>query len=83
MTQQLLDLLALPYTWTQELGEVDIIIPVPQGTRARDLTVVIGKKKLSVGLKNTEPIMSGELCKEIKVEDSTWTIRMPLPFGHR
>ncbi|KJA29424.1 hypothetical protein HYPSUDRAFT_32877 [Hypholoma sublateritium FD-334 SS-4] len=66
---------ALPYTWTQELGEVDVIIPVPQGTRGKDLTVVIGKKKLSVGLKNTEPIISGELCKEVKVEDSTWTIQ--------
>lgn len=67
---------ALPYSWTQELGEVDISIAVPKGTRARDLTVVIAKKKLSIGLNRQEPIMSGELCKEIKVEDSTWTLRM-------
>ncbi|CAA7258696.1 unnamed protein product [Cyclocybe aegerita] len=66
---------ALPYSWTQELGDVDIIVPVPQGTRARDLTVVLQKKKLSIGLKGHEPIMGGDLCKEIKVEDSTWTVQ--------
>ncbi|RDX55770.1 nuclear movement protein nudC [Lentinus brumalis] len=65
---------ALPYKWTQQLGDVDITVPVPKGTRARDLNVVIQKKKLSVGLKGKEPIMAGELCKDIKVEDSTWTL---------
>lgn len=67
-------LLALPYKWKQELGEVDITISVPKGTRARDLVVVIQKKKLSVGLKGKEKIMEGELCKEIKLEESTWTL---------
>ncbi|KAI0068255.1 nuclear movement protein nudC [Artomyces pyxidatus] len=65
---------ALPYSWKQELPEVDIVVPVPKGTRARDLNVVIQKKKLSVGLKGQEPIMTGELCHEIKMEDSTWTL---------
>lgn len=66
----------MPYKWQQQLVDVDIVVPVPKGTRARDLNVVIEKKKLSVGLRNQEPIMSGELCKEIKVEDSTWTVGM-------
>ncbi|TFY82639.1 hypothetical protein EWM64_g1372 [Hericium alpestre] len=65
---------ALPYTWKQELHEVDVRVPVPKGTRARDLNVVLQKKKLSVGLKGKEPIMAGELCKDIKLEDSTWTL---------
>ncbi|EEB88229.1 hypothetical protein MPER_14057, partial [Moniliophthora perniciosa FA553] len=38
---------ALPYKWTQVLGEVDITVPVPKGTRGRDLVVTIQKKKLS------------------------------------
>lgn len=50
------------------------MVPVPKGTRARDLSVVIQKKKLSVGLKGQEPILAGELCKEIKLDDSTWTL---------
>lgn len=65
---------ALPYTWIQELGELDITIPVPKGTRGKDINVVIQKKKLSVGLKGHEKILDGELCKEIKVEESTWSL---------
>ncbi|KAJ3815986.1 nuclear movement protein nudC [Lentinula lateritia] len=66
---------ALPYKWTQLLGEVDVHVPVPKGTRGRDLAVVIQKKKLSLGLKGAkDKILEGELCKEIKVEDSTWTL---------
>ncbi|KAG9104411.1 hypothetical protein FRC06_002646 [Ceratobasidium sp. 370] len=64
----------LPYRWKQELGDVDVFVPVPKGTRARDLVVKIAKKKLSAGLKGQEPILDGELCKEIKVEESTWTV---------
>ncbi|KAJ7103582.1 nuclear movement protein nudC [Mycena belliarum] len=65
---------ALPYSWTQELGELDVVVPVPKGTRGKDLVVAIQKKKLSVGLKGQDKILDGELCKEIKVEDSTWTL---------
>jgi len=36
---------ALPYSWTQELGELDITVPVPQGTRGSDLAIVLKKKK--------------------------------------
>jgi hypothetical protein len=56
------------------LGELDLIVPVPKGTRGKELTIVILKKKLSVGLKGKEKILDGELCKEIKVEESTWTL---------
>lgn len=58
--------------------DVDIEVIVPKGTRARDVAVDIGRKKLSIGLKNQEPVMSGELCREIKIEDSTWTIGLYL-----
>ena len=66
--------IALPYSWKQTLQDVDVIVPVPKGTRARELAVVIAKKKLSVGPKGEEPIMAGELCQDIKVEESTWTL---------
>ncbi|CAE7100973.1 unnamed protein product, partial [Rhizoctonia solani] len=64
----------LPYQWKQELGDVDMVVPLPKGTRARDLAVKIAKKKLSAGLKGKEPILEGELCQEIKMEESTWTV---------
>lgn len=66
--------IALPYRWSQQLFDVDITVPVPKGTRARDLAITITKKKLSVGLKGQEPIMAGDLCQDIKEEDSTWTV---------
>jgi len=47
---------------------------VPKGTRAKDLDVLMQKKKISVGLKGKDKIMDGELCQEIKVEESTWSI---------
>lgn len=65
---------ALPYEWKQELGEVDVIVPVPKGTKSRDLVVTLQKKKLAVGLKGKEKILEGELCKPIKIEDSTWLL---------
>ncbi|EHS63564.1 hypothetical protein PGTUg99_028530 [Puccinia graminis f. sp. tritici] len=64
----------LPFTWKQSLQDVTLNIPVPPGTKARDLVVEIKKTKLKVGLKGKEPIMDGTLCKEIKQEESTWTL---------
>jgi len=64
----------LPYQWKQELSDIDVTVPLPKGTRARDLVVKIMKKKLSAGLKGQEPILEGELFNEIKVEESTWTV---------
>ncbi|CAE6480015.1 unnamed protein product [Rhizoctonia solani] len=64
----------LPYQWKQELGDLDLVVPLPKGTRARDLVVKIAKKRLSAGLKGKEPILEGELCQEIKMEESTWTV---------
>ncbi|KAJ3479606.1 hypothetical protein NLI96_g8935 [Meripilus lineatus] len=64
----------LPYTWKQELGEIDILVPVPKGTRGKQLNIVFQKKKLSVGIKGQDPIMSGELPHEIKLEESTWML---------
>ncbi|KAI9104995.1 nuclear movement protein nudC [Phlyctochytrium arcticum] len=64
----------LPYTWRQTLQDVDVTAQLPKGTKGRDLTVVITKRKLKVALKGQEPIMEGELCADIRVDDSTWTL---------
>lgn len=64
----------LPYTWKQTLQDVDVIVQLPKGTKGRDLAVDITKRRLKAGLKGKEPIMEGELCKDIKVDDSTWLL---------
>ncbi|KAI7870842.1 HSP20-like chaperone [Spinellus fusiger] len=64
----------LPYTWKQTLQDVSVAIPVPKGTRGRDIDFVIKKKYIKVALKGQPTILEGELCKDILVDDSTWTI---------
>ncbi|KAI9315952.1 HSP20-like chaperone [Dichotomocladium elegans] len=64
----------LPYKWRQTLQDVDVTIPVPKGTRGRDLVVELKRKHIKVALKGQPAILEGELCKDIKVDDSTWTI---------
>ncbi|KAI8973182.1 HSP20-like chaperone [Mycotypha africana] len=64
----------LPYSWKQTLQDVDVSIPVPKGTRARDVDIVIKKSHFKVAIKGQQPIVEGELTHVIKVDDSTWTI---------
>ncbi|KAA8910634.1 putative nuclear movement protein nudC [Sphaerosporella brunnea] len=65
---------ALPYTWRQTIADVDLSVPVPPGTRGRDLDVVIGSKKLKVGLKGKDPIMEGDLPKNVRADECTWSL---------
>ncbi|KAL9937100.1 hypothetical protein V8E36_004335 [Tilletia maclaganii] len=65
---------ALPYKWTQTLDHLDLTVPVQEGTRGRDLDVQIKKSSIKVGYKGKAPIFQGELSKEVKEDDSTWSL---------
>lgn len=65
---------ALPYKWTQTIQEVDISVPVPPGTRARDLVVEIKSTSIKVGLKGQEPIMEGTFPKRVTTDECTWSL---------
>ncbi|RDL30980.1 HSP20-like chaperone [Venustampulla echinocandica] len=65
---------ALPYKWTQAIGDLDVIIELPGNIKGKDLNVDIKKKKLFLAVKGQEPIISGDLPHEIHVDESTWTI---------
>ncbi|KTW30496.1 uncharacterized protein T551_01779 [Pneumocystis jirovecii RU7] len=62
------------YQWMQTLGELEVRLPVPHGTRGRDLDVVLEKKKIKVSLRKGELLLEGELSREIKIEESAWTL---------
>ena len=49
---------ALPYKWTQTIGDLDITVEVPANLKGRDFVVDIKKKKLVVGIKGQEPIIN-------------------------
>lgn len=62
------------YSWTQQLSDLEVEVPFPAGTKARDVNIDIQKKSIVVGLKNGEPILQGELYNEIKPAECSWTI---------
>ncbi|PON72080.1 Alpha-crystallin, subunit A [Parasponia andersonii] len=62
------------YSWTQSLQEVNVVIPVPTGTKARFVVCDIKKNRLKVGLKGQPPIIDGELFKSVKPDDCYWSI---------
>ncbi|KAF9930344.1 hypothetical protein FBU30_000617 [Linnemannia zychae] len=64
----------LPYKWRQTLTDVDVTFTVPKGTRAKDLIIEIKKKSLKAGIRGQTPIIEGALTKEVKLDDSTWSL---------
>ncbi|KAL5612305.1 hypothetical protein BROUX41_000160 [Berkeleyomyces rouxiae] len=71
---------ALPYKWTQTIGDLDVSFTVPGNFKGRDVVVEIQKLKLVAGIKGQEPVISGDLPHAILVDDSTWTLS-PAPDG--
>ncbi|RYP77213.1 hypothetical protein DL771_001262 [Monosporascus sp. 5C6A] len=65
---------ALPYKWTQTIGDLDITITVPGNLKARDLVVDIQKNKLKAGVKGQDPIIDGDLPHAVRPDESTWTL---------
>ncbi|XP_050379735.1 protein BOBBER 1-like [Argentina anserina] len=62
------------YSWTQSLQEVTIVIPVPAGTKSRDVVYQAKAKHLKFGLKGQPAIINGELFKSIMPDDCLWSI---------
>ncbi|XP_054789039.1 protein BOBBER 1 [Prosopis cineraria] len=62
------------YSWTQTLQEVNVIVPVPNGTKSRFVVCEIKKNHLKVGLKGQPPIIDGELHNSVKPDDCYWSI---------
>jgi len=64
------------YQWTQTLSEVEIKVPLKISfkLKSRDCVVELDKKHIKVGLKGHPLIIDEDFPKEIKVDESTWSI---------
>lgn len=64
------------YNWTQNIQSVDVQIALPRGTTSKQLDVEIKAKRLRVALKakKDEPLVEGELCEKVKVDDTFWSV---------
>ncbi|KAB7498679.1 Nuclear migration protein nudC [Armadillidium nasatum] len=51
-----------------------LCVPLPGKFKSRDICVEFSRKHLKVGVKGQEPIIDGELCNEVKVEESNWCL---------
>ncbi|KAJ2981067.1 hypothetical protein NQ176_g2247 [Zarea fungicola] len=72
--QELQEQSALPYKWTQTIGDLSITFDVPGNITPRDLVVDIKKLKLTAGIKGQEPILNGDLPHAIIVDESIWSL---------
>ncbi len=53
---------ALPYKWTQTIGDLDVSISIPGNLKARDLVVDIKKTSLLARIKGQEPFIDVRFC---------------------
>jgi hypothetical protein len=62
------------YSWSQTLSEVTVTIPLPSGTRAKDLETKITGTDFSIALKGKSTIVSGKFKKSIKPSETDWQL---------
>eukprot|EP00924_Labyrinthula_sp_SR-Ha-C_P001689 augustus_masked-scaffold_18-processed-gene-6.16-mRNA-1 protein AED:0.03 eAED:0.03 QI:0/-1/0/1/-1/1/1/0/311 len=62
------------YYFTQTLEEIIVYAYIPANIKSRDVIVEFKKNSLKIGLKNSEPILEGELYDSILLDEATWTL---------
>ncbi|AFZ80859.1 hypothetical protein BEWA_002660 [Theileria equi strain WA] len=61
------------YDWTQTLGALEVLVPVPAGTPSKLVSVKITTNTLHVTL-NKEPLFGGELHDAVKSDECLWAL---------
>lgn len=61
------------YKWTQDLSDVTFQVPLPPGTKSKEISVKFETKYLKVMVKN-EIVLEGNLSESIHKQNSYWNI---------
>ncbi|KAL0452009.1 UNVERIFIED_CONTAM: protein BOBBER 2 [Sesamum latifolium] len=62
------------YSWGQSIQEVYINVSVPPGTKPAFITVLIKKNRITIGIKNQDPIIDDDLFSGVIVDESFWSL---------
>lgn len=63
------------YSWAQTAFETSAQFTVPEGTKAKDLDIVIKPKHLKIRIKSSNKILcDGEMYEKVKAEESYWSL---------
>lgn len=70
------------YEWTQTLQELSVVVPVPEGSKSRDVVCDITKSRLRVGLKG-QPLLVDVSSSAVILERKSWErVLLPSPGTH-
>jgi hypothetical protein len=62
------------YVWTQTLKEVQVQVEVPEGTKAKSLTVELSKHRCLIQVAGQPTILEGSWPEPINAELASWTL---------
>jgi len=62
------------YEWNQYSSEINLSVAIPEGTRARELMVVVQPFLISISLKGYGVILKGSFHKGVRHRETVWTI---------
>jgi hypothetical protein len=62
------------YEWNQTLDAVTVFVLLPDKVKATSLDIKLTCIKLTAGLKGQPPILSGDWFKNIKTDESMWSV---------
>ncbi|CAH0564248.1 unnamed protein product [Brassicogethes aeneus] len=62
------------YSWSQTIGDVDIVVKIPEGIKAKELIVKIESNLLLIKTKDGDVLLDGEFCQKCKNNDAIWSL---------
>lgn len=62
------------YKWRQNQSHVEVFVPLPEGLPARRCAVQLSTTSISISVNDTR-VLSGQLYRPIKAEESTWYVQ--------